>query len=49
MFNTQINVLMNEGWTYEWMDITQISYFLINPCIKCVFNAWYSCETYESW
>jgi hypothetical protein len=37
----KINVLTNEVWIYEWMNITQISHLPINPSIKCVFNAWY--------
>ncbi len=34
---------MNEIWIYEWLNVTWISYFLKNSCVKCVFNAWYSC------
>jgi hypothetical protein len=42
-FDTWINVLTNEIQTYEWMSVTQISHLPINPCVKCVFNAWYQC------
>jgi hypothetical protein len=42
-FNTWINVSMNKVRTYEWMNVTQILHFPINPCVKCVFNAQYQC------
>jgi hypothetical protein len=43
MFDTWINVLADEVWTYEWTNITQILHLSINICIKCVFNARYQC------
>jgi hypothetical protein len=42
-FNTWINVLTNEIWIYEWMNVTLISHLLINLRVKCVFNARYQC------
>jgi len=39
--DTQINVLINEIQTYEWINVTQISHLLTNSCVKCVFNAQY--------
>ncbi len=42
-FDTQINVLTNEVWICEWMDVTQISHLLINLCVNFVFNAQYKC------
>ncbi len=43
MFNTWINVLMDEVRTYEWMNVTWISHLSLNSCVKCIFNAWYYC------
>jgi hypothetical protein len=43
MFDTWINVLVDEVWTYEWTNITQILHLFINLCIKCDFNARYQC------
>jgi hypothetical protein len=43
MFEIHMNVLIDEVQTYEWMNVTQISYLPINICVKCVFNAWYQC------
>jgi hypothetical protein len=34
--------LIDKVRTYEWTNVTQISY-LINLCGKYVFNAWYQC------
>ncbi len=42
-FDTWINVLRNEIWTYEWTHIAWNLHFLINPCVKYVFNAPYQC------
>ncbi len=39
MFDTSINVLIDEIQTYERMNVTQISHLLINMCVNCVFNA----------
>jgi hypothetical protein len=41
MFDTQINVLTNEIWTYDWTNVTRILHLLIKPCVKCVCNAQY--------
>ncbi len=43
MFDTQINVLINDVWTYEWMNVIQILHLPISMRVKCVFNAWYQC------
>jgi hypothetical protein len=43
MFNIQINVLMNEVWTYKWTNVTQILHLPIDLCFKYVFNARYQC------
>jgi hypothetical protein len=43
MFDTWINMLIDELQTYEWTNVTQISHLFINMCVKCVFNAWFQC------
>jgi hypothetical protein len=49
-FDTRINVLTNEVWTYEWTNVTQISHLPMNLCVKCVCNALISmCDTYKLW
>jgi hypothetical protein len=50
MFNTHINVLTDDLWTYKWMNVIQILHLPINLCVKCVFNAQYQrmkCTNYE--
>jgi hypothetical protein len=49
MFNTYINVLIDKVRTYEWTNVTRISYLLINICVKCVFNAWYWCVKHKNY
>jgi hypothetical protein len=46
---TQINVLIDNVQTYEWTNVIGISYLLINPCFKCVFNAWYQCVKHKNY
>jgi hypothetical protein len=41
MFDTWINVLMDEVWTFEWKNVTQIFHLPIILCVKCAFNTWY--------
>ncbi len=49
-FDTRINVSTNEVWTYEWMNVTQISHLPMNLSVKCVFNALISMrDTYKLW
>ncbi len=43
MFDTWINVLIDQVWTYEWTNVTQISHLPINLCVKYVINAQYQC------
>jgi len=34
---------MDEIQTFEWTNVTWILHLLINPCVKCIFNARYQC------
>ncbi len=43
MFDTWINVVTNEMWTYKWANITWSLHFYINSRVKYVFNAPYQC------
>jgi hypothetical protein len=49
MFEIHMNVLIDEVQTYEWTNVTQISYLPINLCVKCVFNAWYQCVKHTNY
>jgi hypothetical protein len=41
MFDTWINVLMDDVWTFEWKNVTHIFHLPIILCVKCAFNKRY--------
>jgi hypothetical protein len=45
--DTQINVLMDEVWTYKWKNVTRISHFLINLCQMCFQFTISMCDMYK--
>jgi hypothetical protein len=49
MFDTWINLLTNEIWTYKWMS-HEFHIFFVNLSVKCIFNAQHSMyRTYKLW
>jgi hypothetical protein len=49
MFDTQINVLINEVQTYEWTNVIWILHLPLNLCVKYVFNARYQCVKHTNY
>jgi hypothetical protein len=49
VFNTRINVSMDEVQIHEWTNVTQILHLHINLCVKCVLNAWYQCVKHTNY
>jgi hypothetical protein len=46
MFDTWINVLTDEVWTYEWMNFTSCCKSMCQMCFQCMILV---CEMFKLW